>query len=156
MSVMKRSLFALLLLGALALGSMVGFRTPEQVDRKQLREMLVQLGYTVKDLDSTVGSEKYSFAVTRGGLNIPVAAEISANGRFIWLTVFCKAGEPVGDKAIALLHRNADIQPSQFYVTKSKKLMLALALENHELTNAVLRERAEKIVDDVVATKDDW
>ncbi len=34
--------------------------------------------------------------------------------------------------------------------------MLGLCIENHEITNAVLRQRVEKIADDVVKTKDDW
>lgn len=136
--------------------TLAGFQSSSQIDRKQLREMLTQLGYTVKDLETTAGKEKYSFTIERGGLNIPVAAEESANERYIWFTVFCKSGEPTGDKAIALLHKNADIQPSQFYITKSDKVMMALAIENNGVTNATLRDRAEKIVDDVVNTKDIW
>jgi len=140
----------------LAVCVLAGFRQSGQIDRKQLKDMLGQLGYTVKDLDSTEGKEKYSFTIERGGLNIPVAAEISANGRYIWFTVFCKAGEPDADKGAKLLHQNADIQPSQFYLTKSNKIMMGLCLENHDVTNATLRDRAEKIVDDVVNTKDIW
>lgn len=151
-----RNLLALIFVAIAVLGSLVGFRASDQIDRKQLRDMLVQLGYTVKDLDSTAGKEKYSFLVERGGLNIPVAAEISPNGRYIWLTVFCKDGEPAGDKAVALLHKNSDLQPSQFYLSKSNKIMVGLAIENHEVTNAVLRERSEKIVNDVVSSKDIW
>jgi hypothetical protein len=151
----NKSVISIVLFGVAALSLMGSART-DQVDRKQLKDMLTQLGYPVRDLDSTAGKEKYSFTIERGGLNIPVAAEISNNGKYIWLTVFCKAGEPVGDKAITLLHKNADIQPTQFYLTESKKLMLGLCIENHEVTNASLRDRAEKIVDDVVNTKDIW
>jgi hypothetical protein len=133
-----------------------GFGPPDQIDRKQLRDILVQLGYDVKDLDKTPGKEKYSFTVERSGLNIPVAIELSANGSYIWLTVFCKDGAPGGDKAVNLLRRNADVQPSMFYVTKSNKIMMGLPIENQGVTNAALRQRAEKICDDVVKTKDDW
>ena len=83
-------------------------------------------------------------------------AEVSPNGHYVWFTAFCKAGEPEGEKAVKLMHENAEIQPTQFYLTKSNKIMLGLCLENHDLTNAAIRDRAEKIVDDVVRAKDDW
>lgn len=154
---MHRKLLLLFALISVAIPAIVGFGLQQgQIDRKQLRGMLVQLGYEVKDLDATAGKEKFSFIVERSGLNIPVAAEISANGNFIWLTVFCKDGAPTGDKAVNLLKKNADIQPSQFYVTKSNKIMMGLAIENHDVTNGSLRSRAEKIVDDVVNTKEVW
>jgi hypothetical protein len=139
-----------------AIVSLLGFQTSGKVDRKQLRDMLAQLGYEVKDLDTTAGKEKYSFTVEQGGLNIPVAVELSPNESYIWFTVFCKDGIPAGDKAVAQLKRNADIQPSQFYITKSGKVMMGLCLENHEVTNAILRQKAVKIADDVVKSKDDW
>lgn len=153
---MQRRFLPLILVVVFSAIALVGFQNSDRVDRKQLRDMLVQLGYDVKDLDATAGSEKYSFALQRSGLNIPVAAEISANERYIWLTVFCKEGAPSGDKAVTLLKRNTDIQPSQFYLTKSNKIMIGLAIENRGVTNAVLRDRVEKIADDVSNTKDDW
>ncbi len=154
LQVMKK-LFVLAVVGAVGATALTGFRASDQGERKQLREMLVQLGYEVNDLDTTAGKEKFSFKLERGGLNIPVAAEISPNGKFIWLTVFCKQ-DPPADKGLTLFKQNAEIQPSQFYITKSNKLMVGLAIENHESTNASLRDRTEKIVNDVVKTKDDW
>jgi hypothetical protein len=141
--------------------ALVGFAAQQEsgpIDRKQLKDMLTQLGYDVKDLDSTAGKEKYSTTIEREGLNIPVAFEISPNGNYIWMTIFCKQ-LPEGDampNGKALLKANADLQPSQFYVTKSNKLMMALCLENHGVTNALLRQRAEKIVGDVAKSKDTW
>ena len=136
-----------------------GFRygTCDQLDRKQLREMLVQMGYTVNDLEKAPGKEKYSVTVTRGGLNVPVALEISANNNFVWLTVYIGAPKP--DNAAfnyGLLKKNADIQPAQFYITKSDKLMLAFPIANQGITNASLKDRLEGIIDTVVATKDVW
>ena len=153
---MSRKLLFAVLAACAAVPGIVGFQSGDQIDRKQLRDMLTQLGYEVKDLDTTAGKEKYSFSVEKAGLNIPVAAEISANNNYIWLTVFCKQGDPAGDKAVSLLKRNAEIQPSQFYLTKSSKLMVGLAIENHGVNNALLRQRAEKIVEDVANSKDDW
>src|SRR3569832_684200 len=113
----KRSFLALLV-AALGVFALVGFQSSDSLDRPQLRKMLVDLGYEVKDLEKTAGKEKYSFTVERGGLNIPIAAEISPNGNFVWLTVFCKEGLPSGDKAVELLKSNSEIPPSQFYATK--------------------------------------
>jgi len=153
---MRIKTWLLIMIGLSAALVLTGFQTSTKIDRKQLKTMLSQLGYEVKDLDTTEGKEKYSLTLQQGGLNIPIAAEISANENYIWLTVFCKDGVPTADKAVNLLKRNADIQPSQFYITKSNKTMLGLCIENHEITNAVLRQRVEKIADDVVKTKDDW
>lgn len=137
------------------LSSSVAFQN-DAISRKQLREMLTQLGYEVKDLDTTAGKEKFSFSIAQGGLNIPVAAEISSNDAFVWLTVNCKVGLPTGEKAIALLRRNAAIQPSQIYISKSDRVMMGLCLENRGISNTNLRQRIEKLVGDVVASKEDW
>jgi hypothetical protein len=126
------------------------------LDRAQLKDFLVSAGYAVSDLDSTPGKEKYSFTVQQGGLNIPVAAELSPNGRYVWLTVFCKQGPPTGDQSTALLSQNRQIQPAQFYLTSTQKIMLGLPLRNRGLTTAELNEGAQRIVSLVVSTKADW
>src|SRR5437016_13553875 len=87
-SEMRKKLFALAVVGLALATGIFAYQTQDQLDRKQLHDMLSQLGYDVKDLDTAPGKEKYSFSMERGGLNIPVAAEISANGKYIWLTVF--------------------------------------------------------------------
>jgi len=134
-----------------------GFRHQTgQIDRPQLKSILEQLGYEVKDLDTTAGKEKYSITAAQGGLNIPIAFEISANDTYIWLTVFLTADAPDGTMATNLLKKNADIQPSQFYITASGKLMMGVPIENHEVTNAVIRQKTTDILDHVVNTKDIW
>lgn len=135
---------------------LVGFQGSATIDRKQLKEMLTQLGYEIKDLSTEPGKEKYSFALTRGGLNVPIAAELSANGNFIWMTCFLTDKTPSGEKAVKLLQQNAEIQPTQFYATKSGKLMVGLPIENRGVTNAILRQKVEKLTDDVVKTQSDW
>jgi len=126
------------------------------LDRTQLKDFLVSAGYTVTDLETAPGKEKYAFTVQQAGLNIPVAAEISRNGRYVWLTVFCKPGGPTGDQALALLKTNGEIQPAQFYMTTSQKLMLGLPLRNRGLTTAELTEGAQRIISLVASTQADW
>ena len=154
---MKTALVACVLLPFVLLVSGSKLGSCDAIDRKQLKEMLGQLGYTVSDLDTTAGKEKYAVTVQRGGLNVPVALELSPNGNFIWLTV--NLGMAKGDNAAYnynLLKKNADIQPYQFYITKSDKLMMGFPMANQGVTNASLKDRLDGIVDKVVETKTDW
>jgi hypothetical protein len=45
---------------------------------------LGQLGYEVKDIVKDAGKEKFSVTLNKEGLDIPVAAEISGNTKYIW------------------------------------------------------------------------
>src|SRR5690348_7235783 len=66
----------------------LGFRDQTgQVDRKQLRTILVQLGYEVNDINKEEGKEKYSVSFSQDGLNIPIGLEISPSNSYIWMTV---------------------------------------------------------------------
>ena len=151
----KNASLGLLLLACSA--AILGFYQNPQVDRKQLREMLVQLGYEVTDIVKDAGKEKYSVKYTKEGLDIPVGFEISPSNTYIWLTVnLGPAPEESSAKNFALLKQNAKIQPTFFYVTDSGRLMAALAIENRGVTNQILRLRAETVSDNVGKTKSIW
>ena len=158
MFTVRRFSFVAILFALVALISSFGFKHQTgPIDRATLKSMLSQLGYDVKDLDTTAGKEKYSVEVEQEGLNIPIAFEISANGNYVWLTVYLgDAPADTSAESLALLKSNADIQPSQFYVTKSGKLMMGLGLENHELTNSILRTKISSLLDNVTSTKSVW
>ena len=129
----------------------------EKIDRKQLREMLVQLGYEVTDIVKEEGKEKYSVKFTKDGLDIPVGFEISPSNSYIWLTVnLGEAPAEASPKCLALLKQNSKVQPTFFYVTDSGRLMAALPVENRNVTNAILRLRADSVSDNVGKTKDVW
>jgi hypothetical protein len=132
-------------------------QTCEQLTRKELREKLVQLGYEVKDLVTDPGKEKYSVKLTKDGLDIPVAAEISGNTKYIWLTVNLGPA-PTDAQSLnnTYLKKNAEIQPNFFYITESGKLMMGLPLNNLGITNAFLRDRIENIAGSVATTKSLW
>jgi len=143
-----------LLFGALV---SLGFFQNPQLDRKQLREMLVQMGYEVSDIVKDAGKEKYSVTFVRDGLNIPVGYEISPSNSYIWLTVnLGDAPVDSSSKNFALLKQNAKIQPSFFYITDSGRLMAALAVENRSVTPVILRARSESLSENVGKTKDVW
>lgn len=148
------------IIGLLALLSslfLLGFNQSETIDRKQLRDMLVQLGYEVTDIVKDAGKEKYSVKFTKYGLDIPVGYEISPSGSYVWLTV--NLGEAPAESAaknLALLKQNSKIQPTFFYVTDSGRLMAALPVENRGVTNAVLRLRSDSVSENVGKTKEVW
>jgi hypothetical protein len=135
---------------------LLGFAQNSQVDRKQLRDMLTQLGYEVNDVVKDAGKEKYSVKFTNNGLDIPVGYEISPSNSYIWLTA--NLGEAPTDSAkfLGLLKENAKIQPSFFYITSSGRLMAALPIENRGVTNVILRQRSETFSENVGKTKEIW
>ncbi len=127
------------------------------IDRTQLRKMLVELGFEIKDLEKAAGKEKYEVTIVKDGLNVPIAYEISPSTNYIWLTVYL--GNPTADtsiKNIALLKQNAKVQPCQFYISEKGRLMLGLAIENRGVTNAVLRRHSETVSSRVAETKTYW
>jgi len=130
----------------------------DPLTRPQLKEMLIQLGYAVKDIVTTPGKEKYSIAHNQGGLDIPVGYELSPSTSYIWLTV--NLGSPKDSSSaqfnLDLLRQNSKIQPCFFYFTDSGRLMMGLPVENRGVTNAILRKQSDKIVSDVSKTSEFW
>lgn len=147
----------ILLAGMVSFSGFDRLQDPDSIDRKQLRGILVQLGYDTKDLVSDPGKEKYSVTLTRNGLDVPIGAEISGNNKYIWFTVNLGSGSPDnGAKSYSLLKQNAKTQPCHFYVTDSGKLMLGLPLENRCVNNALVRERLETIANRVSENESLW
>lgn len=122
-----------------------------------LRRMLVELGYEVKDANTTVDKEKYEISILSGGLNVPIRLELSGSKGYIWLTAYLgKTFADSSPKNWALLKRNAVIQPSQFYVTEAGNLMMALPVENRGVTNVTLRKATEMLSTRVSENKLYW
>lgn len=130
----------------------------EPLDAAQLKKMLTELGYTIKDLETNPGKEKYEVKHTVRGFDIPVAYELSPSKSFIWLTVVL--GKPKADTSsinYTLLQRNSRVQPCLFYINSvTEKLMMGLGVENRGVTNAILRKHTDKIVNDVVDNATYW
>ena len=53
------------------------------INQTKLKEILVQLGYTPKDIIATPGKEKYEIKLNRGGLDVPMGLEISPSKNYI-------------------------------------------------------------------------
>jgi hypothetical protein len=145
------------IVSAISAFALLGFSPGQgqQLDAKQLRSMLGQLGYEVKDLNTDVGEEKYEVKLDREGLDIYVSYELSASKNYVWLTVLL-GDAPSESKALAMLKENANIQPSSFYITAKNKLMMGLPVDNRGLTNTLLRQRTDAICGAVVDSKDLW
>lgn len=128
-----------------------------KIDRKGLRSLLVTAGYTIKDLNTTEGQEKYELMITKDGLNIPVAIEITPSTNYIWFTVNLGPAPADGDLQHAkMLKQNGLIQPSQFYINSSGKLLIGLPVENKSVTIASLIRNLETISGKVAETKSVW
>ncbi len=132
-------------------------QTCDPITRSQLKEMLIQLGFEVKVLEATPGKEKFEVKHVKDGFNVPVGYEISASTNYIWLTV--NLGNKFDDyssKNAQLIRQNGIIQPCQFYVTESGRLMMGLAIENRGVNNALLRNKIETITAKVAETNTYW
>jgi hypothetical protein len=132
-----------------------GFQGTDKLAPAQTGEMLSALGLEPKTTGTEAGKERYEIKITKDNLDIPVSVEHSASGSFVWLTVHLGAA-PGGDRTMGLLKQNASSQPCHFYVNKSDRLMMGLAVDNRGITNAILRERIDMLVGQVTGTKALW
>ena len=126
------------------------------IKQTQLKELLVQLGYTQKELVSTPGKEKYEIKMVAGGLDVPMGLEISPSTNYIWLTVFLGKAPSDSSKYFQFIKQNSKIQPVLFYVTDSGNLMMGLPVDNRGINNTLLKRYTEFIADKVASTKDIW
>lgn len=129
----------------------------DAMTRVQLKEKLVQMGFTVKVLTVKEGEEKYEVSHPGSGFNVPVAYEISSSTNFIWLTAnLGKVDTDSPGKSLEMIKENAIIQPCFFYINTKGNLMMGLAVENRGVTNVILRRHIDKIVADVSKTSAIW
>lgn len=147
------------IMGAILAPRWAASQGSEALTAAKLKEMVVAMGYEAKDLSTTPGKEKIEFKVTKSDLDIPIALEVSESKRYIWLTVLLNETTELPDlpaRAVKLLSQNAAIQPCQFYITKSGKLMLGMAVENRSVDAPMLRRAVDFVGDNVGDTKDLW
>lgn len=157
MSTKKLAAIGILLICLFAFSAYEKQQSCISINRKQLREMIAQLGYEIKDTDINPGKEKYEITTTRNGVDIPITLQISGNEVYVWLTVFLGAAKTENAaKNLALLQQTAKTQPCHFYITETGKLMIGVSLENRGITNTLLRERIETIASRVGESKAVW
>ncbi len=149
-----KSLFLLPIAGLATAPFLVQQSTP--LDAAALKKMISGLGFVTKELSAEVGKEKYEFSIARPDFNVPIGAEISPSKNYIWFTV--RLGDIPTDvtKHAELLKENAKVQPNFFYVTSKGWLMLAVAMDNREVSPAVIKRVTEKLAEDVSKTSAIW
>lgn len=126
------------------------------INQARLKELLVQLGHTVKDIVATPGKEKYEIKINKGGLDIPMGLEISPSTNYIWLTVNLGKAPSDSLKYFKFIKQNSKIQPALFYVTDAGNLMMGLPVDNRGINNSLLKRYTEFIAGKVADTKDSW
>jgi hypothetical protein len=143
-----------------AMGVAVGLQLPQipvadKLTAKTLKNMAAGLGYSVKDLNTTEGKEKFEITVKTKTLDVPVGLEISSSGNYVWLTAFLNENKATL-KHEDLLRENFNIQPTFFYVTTKDNLFAAQAIDNRNISPAVFSRCVEKLVTDIEKTAKVW
>lgn len=128
------------------------------LDMAQLRTMLENMGDAVKVSDGTEAAPtRLEVQMKSGGYDIPVGFEISPSGRYIWATAFLGSAASIdGARALALLKKNAEIQPSSFYITSKNSLMIAYAVDNRALGPAHMKFVLDKLANDISGSASVW
>ena len=126
------------------------------INQTRLKELLMQMGYTPKDIVTTPGKEKYEIKITTGGLDVPIGLEISPSNNYIWLTVNLGNAPADSLKYFKFMKQNSKIQPALFYVTDSGRLMMGLPVDNRGINNALLKRYTDFIAGKVADTKSYW
>ena len=151
-----------LIAGATAL-SLLTYGTLQTEDKPltgpEVKTMVQNLGFEVKDLNTETGKEKIEFMVQRDGFDVWLASEVSGSKRFIWITAFLGDSTKIANfsaRAPKMLEQNYKIQPSQFYVTDKGSLYMAIAVDNRNVTPAALRWRIDKLASDVTSSAELW
>jgi len=129
--------------------------TDDKIDAAQLKSMIEGLGYETKALNAEVGKEKYTFTVKLSDYDVPIAAELSASTTYVWLTVFLGASKPTA-KFEDMLKRNYQIQPCQFYITTKGSLMMGVAIDNRQITPAVLKRNVDMLAENTTKSHEIW
>lgn len=159
-SIMKR-VFIILAAAACLGASSLAFvpAQSEKLDAPGLKRMVEGLGYEVKALEETEGKEMYEFKATGGEFDVFMATEISPSKNYIWLTVYfgeMSKREKKTDIFKKLLAENGNIQPCQFYTTKSGALKMAMPIDNRGLQSADFKRCIDSIKRNVENTVELW
>jgi hypothetical protein len=160
---MRTILSIIAILGLIAVVAVPGLAGAQGEDKQlsaaEVKTMLSNMGYTLKDLNTEAGKEKVEFMIQRDGFDVYVAAEVSPSKRYVWLTVFLgevKEFSNFDERAAKLLHQNFKVQPTMFYTTDKGNFMMAIATDNRNLNAAALRFRIDKLVADCTSTNEFW
>ena len=132
---------------------------PTVITDTELKTLLGELGYTVKDVGTAAGQGVYDISIAALGFNIPTRVYLSKSKKKLWLSVTLMTKEDV-DKLTredlqAILAKNSQIGPCHFLV-EDGRLKMHLALDNRQITAAILRSEFFLLSSRVTETKSLW
>lgn len=142
---------------ALAAGTLMAFplsAAADPLNHEQLTSMIKNMGYEAKEIGKT--TPKLEITLTTPQFNVPAGIEITPSGRFIWITANLGESKLDGDKALQLLKRSKEWQPTQYWITDSNTLTVGLALNNIEIKPENMKFALEKLGADVAKSADLW
>jgi hypothetical protein len=164
-------LFAVVLWTATAIGALVHAQAtsePKALDRPlaatsaaaitdaDLKKMLVNLGYTPKDL-----SKGYQITIKKNNWTFNIQVVLSDNKEKLGMnTIAGDVKQPMDVPAaswLALLETNPDIDPTTFYFDKKQnRLCLHRACDNRGVTQEIIAKELDSFCFDVVSTSRFW
>ncbi|MBS1735360.1 MAG: hypothetical protein JSS98_01995 [Bacteroidetes bacterium] len=121
------------------------------INSSQLKTMLSQLGYEVKD----AGTSSYTIVSTRDGSTLPILAQLSGNTENIWLTINLGDADSLNTKKNYLYLKESSYSSNFFYVSEGK-IIIAQKIDNRGIDNALLRKRIDGLTQEAVASTYLW
>lgn len=120
----------------------------------KLRKMVDGLGYETRD-GPAGDSPSFEFTVKEDDLDIHILAEESDSTNYIWLKLAFEKLTPK-QNAATFLSKTGAIQPAHFYLYDDGTLGMAVAVENRNITPAIVKRGIGILVDGAVATQEAW
>jgi len=130
--------------------------TGDTITKEGLKSYLENMGYTVKDLNDG----HYEIFMDRKSDNIYITVELSGSLQKVWLTSYY--GELTDrEKAdpkflLTLAEKNAELQPTHFFVTKNGRLKIGRPIDNRAMTPSILHKEIDRLVEDIAGTRELW
>jgi len=128
----------------------------DTITKEGLKSYLENMGYGVKDLNDG----HYELFIDRKSDNIYITVELSGSLQKIWLTSYygelTEREKTDASFLLTLAEKNADLQPTHFFVTKSGRLKIGRPIDNRAMTPVIMRKEIDRLIEDVSGTKDLW
>lgn len=128
---------------------------PGQLGIEDIRRMAEAEFGAAQDISGSSGSKVYQINLVSGGLNVPIALEVSASGKFVWLSAIVGSGNIAPDRAALALKRISKIGPTIIW-DDAVKLRFGLPVENRALTQTIVKDAMERLANDIANNRDIW
>ena len=138
--------------GILAIAPISAWADP--LTHAQLKTMIEGMGYPAKEIGKT--TPKLEITLTTPQFNVPAGVEITPSGRFIWITANLGESKLDGDRALQVLKRSQEWQPTQFWITSANTLTIGIAINNLDVTAETMKFALDKLGGDVGKSADLW